>query len=330
MGTFLQGMRMDLRIAVYDLAARYGLDDQTARRLHALAGVDAEPKQLGRMTMSGIAVLGAFLTGLGIVFWIASNWSWLGRAGRFALLQGFFVVMCLGAAQLPRARPALGTLSFMTLGGLLAYFGQTYQTGADPWQLFATWSLLSLPLCFSARSDALWTAWCWVAMAGISLWLVASSDNRWGIHTRDTAVQLAGWGLSLATCALLSPLAVRATGAGKWSLRSAFPLAATIISVTGLDALFQLGIGTMYLSALAIVAAAAYVFSRPKLFDMFCLCCAGLILDVLIIGLLIIALDHATSRNLVIWGLSAAGIMGGSVHVIVASARRARQNGGHQ
>ena len=40
----------------------------------------------------------------------------------------------------------MGLLAMLGMGALFAYFGQTYQTGADPWQLFALWAALSLPL----------------------------------------------------------------------------------------------------------------------------------------------------------------------------------------
>ena len=42
------------------------------------------------------------------------------------------------------------------LGALLAVYGQTYQTGADPWGLFATWALLILPWAVAACFTPLW------------------------------------------------------------------------------------------------------------------------------------------------------------------------------
>ena len=47
-----------------------------------------------------MAVLAAALGGLGIIFWIAANWSDFGRAGRFGLLQALVLIMCAGAALL--------------------------------------------------------------------------------------------------------------------------------------------------------------------------------------------------------------------------------------
>ncbi|NML60705.1 DUF2157 domain-containing protein [Massilia sp. RP-1-19] len=322
---------MDLRLAVYELTARHELDADARRRLHALAGLDDEPKQLEPTMMKGLAMLSAFLGGTGIVFWIAANWDSFGRAGRFALLQGFFVVMCLGAARLPQARAALATVAFMTMGGLFAYFGQTYQTGADPWQLFATWSLLSLPLCFAVKSDALWTAWCWVTMTGISLWVAALSGHRWSFTRTSSVVHLSGWGLALATCGMLTPLVARVTGAGKWSCRSAIALTMVMISLSGLIDLFDRGEDILFPLALAIAATAAIVLIQPKRLDVFNLSAVGLCLDTLLIALLAkVLVDRNEIFGLLMLGLSAAAILGGTVHIIVSAARNANQLGGEQ
>jgi uncharacterized membrane protein len=321
---------MDLRLAVYELTAQHQLDAEAARKLHALAGLDAEPAQLEPSMMKGLALLGAFLGGAGIVFWIAANWDTFGRAGRFALLQAFFVVMCLGAARLSKARPALATVAFMTMGGLFAYFGQTYQTGADPWQLFAAWSLLALPLCFAVKSDALWTAWCWVMMTAISLWVAALTGHQWDINGTRAVVHLGGWGLALATCALLSPVVARATGAGKWSWRTAIALATAMISLAALIDLFDKGADILFPLALALAGAAAFLLVQPKLFDVFGLSAVGLSVDILLIGLLAKLLDSHNIGSLLILGLSAAAILGGTVHVIASAARKANQHRGGQ
>ncbi len=42
------------------------------------------------------------------------------------------------------------------VGPLLGVYGQTYQTGADPWGLFAFWALLILPWVVVAHFTALW------------------------------------------------------------------------------------------------------------------------------------------------------------------------------
>src|SRR5205085_612438 len=78
---------MDLRQALFEVAAEHRLDAAGVRRLEQLAGLDGEPVALPTLVPRGIAVLAAALGGLGIVFWIAANWQTLGRFGRFALLE---------------------------------------------------------------------------------------------------------------------------------------------------------------------------------------------------------------------------------------------------
>ena len=124
---------MNQRSALYELAARYRLDAASARQLQRLAGLDAEPAGMAAWLPRGIGVLAAGLAGLGVVLWVAANWDTLGRLGQFAVLQGAVVVLCLGALTLPGARSPFGLLALLAIGGLLAYFGQTYQTGAAPW-----------------------------------------------------------------------------------------------------------------------------------------------------------------------------------------------------
>ncbi|GIU50545.1 DUF2157 domain-containing protein [Shewanella sp. KT0246] len=54
-------------------------------------------------------------------------------------------------------------------GVLLALFGQTYQTGADPWQLFFNWALLILPWVVIGRLSALWMLW--IVLINVSILL---------------------------------------------------------------------------------------------------------------------------------------------------------------
>jgi uncharacterized membrane protein len=161
---------MNLRLGLYDVAVRHQLDAEAFRRLQAIAGLRDEPDAIARWLPRVVAVLAAALAGLGIILWIAANWDTLGRFGRFALLQGLVLAMGLGALLRPSARAPLALLAMLGIGGLFAYFGQTYQTGADPWQLFALWAALALPLCIAVKSDVLWAPWALVAMSGVSLW----------------------------------------------------------------------------------------------------------------------------------------------------------------
>jgi uncharacterized membrane protein len=55
----------------------------------------------------------------------------------------------------------------LLIGALLALFGQTYQTGKDPWQLFVWWTILVTPLALLSKSSSLWVLV--LALANLSL-----------------------------------------------------------------------------------------------------------------------------------------------------------------
>jgi len=317
---------MDLRAALSDLAAEHRLDAAAVRHLDQLAGVRAEPAGLAASLPRGVAVLAAALGGLGIVFWIAANWQTLGRFGRFALLEGFILVMCAGALWRPAARAPLGLLALLAIGALFAYFGQTYQTGADPWQLFAVWAVLALPLCVAARSDVLWAPWALV-MTGISLWVQAHTGHRWRVRPDDLVVHLLGWLSALVLIGVLSAPLRRQTGAGVWAQRMALTLAVAMIASTAVAGLVGGNAALHYVFGLAVLALAAVVLARPESFEIFGLSAVALGLDALLIGgLAYVMLRHASGDGwilaLLVTGLVAAALMAATVSLLLRLARR--------
>lgn len=116
---------------------------------------------------------GALSLACGIIFFFAYNWQALGRFAKFSLIE-VSIVLAIAAftwcyyrdvsrrphdqAGIFGATTANGVLMAASLlvGGLLALVGQTYQTGADPWQLFVLWALIILPFAWVAGFDALW------------------------------------------------------------------------------------------------------------------------------------------------------------------------------
>ena len=93
--------------------------------------------------VSGIALLG-----LAVMFFVAYNWSKLGKFFKFGLVE---VLIVLGVVAHYKSK-AYGLFSQLSLlfssflvGVLLALFGQIYQLPADSWKLFFYWSILILP-----------------------------------------------------------------------------------------------------------------------------------------------------------------------------------------
>lgn len=316
---------MDLRLALHDLEAAHRLDAQASRRLRALSALDAEPAALKRWLPLGLGVLAAALLGLGLIFWIAANWETLGRFGRFAVLQGAIVVMGVAALARPAWRAPLALVVLLATGALFAYFGQTYQTGADPWQLFALWAALTLPLALALRSDLLWAPWTLVAFVGIALWIHAHAGHRWAVQPEDLAVHLAGWAAAGALVLAMSALARRATGAGPWALRTAVTLAVIVITSTALAGLFSRSVATHYVYGLIVLAALAAAFVPRHSFDVFALSAVALGLNTLIVaGLGRLLLENAHGDpigRLFLLGAMAAGLLAGTVSGVLRVAR---------
>lgn len=135
--------------------------DDTAARF------DVYPTQQAWLTFfdKALLVIGAVALALALVFFIAYNWSDMGKMGKFALVEGalvmtiaLYVALCV-RRQFFLIRQLLLLIASIITGSLLALFGQTYQTGADTWQLFFVWALLITPWAVIARFPALWLLW---------------------------------------------------------------------------------------------------------------------------------------------------------------------------
>jgi uncharacterized membrane protein len=106
--------------------------------------------------------LGAALLCAAVIFFFAFNWSALGRFAKFALVQAPLLIALAVAWRIGLERLA-GKVALLAAsllaGALLALIGQTYQTGADTFELFAAWAVAILPWVLVARFAALWIVW---------------------------------------------------------------------------------------------------------------------------------------------------------------------------
>lgn len=310
---------MNLRLAILSLTAEYGLSSQDGAALKQLAQLGAEPPSLAKQLAIGMAVVGAAMGGLGILFWIAANWESLSRFFRFALLEATVAGMLIGAWLRPAARVPLALLGFLACGGLFAYFGQTYQTGADPWQLFALWAALTLPLCLGIRHDVLWTAWALVALTAALLWSHSLGVSLWS--GSDYRTSLGSWmpAIVLAFAFRLAP--ATAIGAGVWPMRLCMIYAAIALATTGLISLLARDDNGIYPITVLAVAALAYAFSQRALFDVFIISALGLVANVLLVsGLAKVLFNNGrdiTSISLLLIGCAAAAMLGGTVKLIM-------------
>lgn len=322
---------MSLRQDLYELAYKHQLDDAGTDRLFNIAGLTHAPAALRRYLWPVVGILGAALGGLGVIMWLAANWESLGRTGRFGLLQALVLALCAGAWARPRLRAPLGLFALLGIGGLFAWFGQTYQTGADPWQLFAIWAALALPMCLGVRSDVLWAPWALVVSAGISLWVHAHTGHQWRVEPADLPVFGAGFAAAALLVAALAKPLQRLTGAGPWALRTAGTLAVVMITLTAIGGLFHKPVAPHYLMGLGVLAVAAATLSRPRMFEVFVLSAVALGINALLVGGLIRWLFDGIRGDFIgslfFVGIAAAGLLAASVSVITRLVRREAARG---
>lgn len=149
---------------------------------------------------------GALALAFSVLFFIAYNWAELGRFARFGLVE----LALLGAMAVYWKQDGRGLTSqaalmaaTLLLGVLLALYGQVYQTGADPWQLFFTWALLMLPWALIGRFAALWLVWLGLLNLSVVLYHEALSllgflfgssilSMLWSLVLINTAALVAG------------------------------------------------------------------------------------------------------------------------------------------
>ncbi|MFP4599556.1 MAG: DUF2157 domain-containing protein [Persicimonas sp.] len=120
---------------------------------------------------------GAALVLAGIIFFFAFNWADLPGLAKLSLVEVGFVACLAGATLRGTERISSRVLlvaAAVLVGVFLAVFGQIYQTGADPWQLFALWSVLMLPLVGLARTQGGWV----IFGAVLSTALILFMDQR--------------------------------------------------------------------------------------------------------------------------------------------------------
>lgn len=152
----------DARRRILDWAEQGHIEPANVVPALKKSGALPSPAQWHRFLNVLFLGLGGLMLGAGVVFFFAYNWNALDRFTRFGVLEAMVLVSLLPLFKveldsLP-GRAAL-LLASIFVGVLLALIGQTYQTGADTYELFATWALLVLPWVLVSRSALMWLFW---------------------------------------------------------------------------------------------------------------------------------------------------------------------------
>lgn len=122
----------------------------------------------------------------GVIYLVAFNWFELGIASKLGLLSVALICCAAGSiAAGPRTFPGqlLAIAAVVLVGSCLVVYSQVYQSGADPWTLFAAWSALALPFLAGARSPPLWALQFVLLDATLGTALLSRDDPALGIVT---------------------------------------------------------------------------------------------------------------------------------------------------
>jgi uncharacterized membrane protein len=123
---------------------------------------------------------GALLVLSGVIYFFAYNWAELHRFGKLGLLLATIVGSALAAWRLGEGLAGQFALLFaaVLVGPLLAVYGQAYQTGADPYELFIGWGALILPWVALARFGPLWLLLLVLVNTGLTLFWAQVFDGE--------------------------------------------------------------------------------------------------------------------------------------------------------
>lgn len=200
---------MSSRRKILEWAEQGRVAPQQASAALRVAGVLPDANDWGQFLNRLLLALGTALLVSGVIFFLAANWDALGRFGHFALVQAALLASLLLAWRLDSTLGGKAAMvaSALLVGALLALAGQTYQTGADNWELFFTWTLLITPWVLLARMSVLWLIWLTLlnlsavtyvtTYQGLFGILFGPSDLLWLLFTINTSALLIWQGLAV-------------------------------------------------------------------------------------------------------------------------------------
>lgn len=168
------------RAQLFQLAEAGVLTQEQLGRADGRGPLHPAPQDWLRMLDRLLAFGGALLLGAGVVFFFAYNWDGLHRFAKFGLAAAALLACGLAALWAPPRGVVFRAALFgacIATGALLALIGQSYQTGADVWELFAAWAGLMLPFVVLSRSSAAWALW--LAVANVALLRALSQAALW-------------------------------------------------------------------------------------------------------------------------------------------------------
>ncbi len=134
------------------------LDDTALDRALIALGKRPDTQSWARYLYLHGLIVGALLVAMGILLFVAANWGTLSVFTRLILVGGVMVgsTLLYGLLGDSLAGRSSGLFGGLLFGPLMAIYGQHYQTGADPWQLFAAWTMVLAAYATALRFSGIW------------------------------------------------------------------------------------------------------------------------------------------------------------------------------
>ena len=232
---------------------------------------------------------GSIFMAVGVIFFFAYNWQEMGRFAKFGLVEFCIVAVVATCWKLGLDRLSGKAALFaatLLIGALLALVGQTYQTGADPWQLFAVWATMILPWVVIGRFGALLLFW--VGLINLSMFLYFQTFPRFfgffGLLFGSEAMLWTFFIFNTAILCLWEFAAQRQFSwlSERWPLRVLAVASGSLITTLAVWSIFEFrSFGVACPIGYLLWLAAAYFVYRHKYIDVFVL--AGGVLSVIIV-----------------------------------------------
>jgi hypothetical protein len=254
--------------------------------------------------------MGAISLAAAVIFFFAYNWHKLGHFIRFGIMELLLAAAVLASWRLGFERisgKAALFVSTLLVGGLLALVGQTYQTGADSWTVFATWALLVLPWVAISLFSPLWLLWLLLVNLAINLYYLTFNGystyfSAWWILTAFNTAALAAWELAILH-SIYWP-------ADRWAPRIIATAALGYITLLAARGILDDTIpGILECSGYFIWLVGAYILYRRRIKDLYvlALCILSLVIIITIfLGFKLLA--HGGEEDLLLMGIMVLGL----------------------
>jgi uncharacterized membrane protein len=235
--------------------------------------------------------LGFLAIGSSVLFFIAFNWDEMDRFSKFGLVEALIALSIFiywkttrgdtAAIHIKESMNLNGKVALLMasifLGVLLAFYGQTYQTGADTWQLFLTWCVLILPWTIVSKFPALWMLWLSLLNLSIVLYfqifggilgiLFTSENDLLWILTILNSFTLILWELLESRYKWLSE---------KWAIRLIALGSVAPLTFLAIESIFDRQSGLLPCLVWVVGLASIYIVYRKRKPDLFMLAIACL------------------------------------------------------